>query len=121
MLEDLLVITNCHNNLIYKFSSTKKDEKTKELLLLAFASLDIFKEIRQEQPQYFYFSIDKFLESKVSLLLLPSGYKIIFVNQWKDRTWISEFLKSIHQIFKKVSTWFNLRYFSTTLLKMTAK
>lgn len=102
MPEDLFLITNLKNDLIYRFSSANTKSKEKELLLLSYASLDIFDEIRREQAQYFYFSIDKHLKSKVSVLLLPSGYKIIFVNEWNDRNLIYQFLKLSHKIFYKV-------------------
>ncbi|KRH94375.1 hypothetical protein M153_2800006626 [Pseudoloma neurophilia] len=102
MLEDLLLIVNLENDLIYRFSSAKTKEKEQELLLLAYASLDIFEEIRQSLAEYFYFSVDRFLNMKVSVLLLPSGYKIIFVNEWNDPDKIMAFLVEIHKIFRKV-------------------
>lgn len=102
MYEDLLIITNLENDLIYKFTSAQTLDKEMELLLFSYAALDIFEEILSEQVQYFYDSIDKYLKSKVSLLLLPSGYKIIFVNEWENMNLIFEFLKAAHKELKNV-------------------
>lgn len=104
MEQDLLLITNLKNELIYQYCAADKEDKKTQLLLLAYASLDIFKEVRAEQTQYFYYSIDKFMYHNVSLLLMPSGYKIVFVHEWKDRDWVFGLLKTIHSIFLKVSS-----------------
>lgn len=102
-MQDLLTITNLQNEIVYKHCTAEKEETKAQLLLLAYASLDIFKEIRQEQAQYFYYSIDKFMNHNVSVLLLPSGYKIMFVHEWNDRSWVFTFLKNVHSEFLKVS------------------
>lgn len=102
LTEHLLFITDLNDEIVYDHCLVQQKEVKQQLLLFAYASLDIFKEIRQQKTQYFYYSIDKFMNYRVSLLLMPCGYKILFIHGYKNHDLVLILLKKIHALFLKV-------------------
>jgi hypothetical protein len=102
---ELFVIINPGNDIIYQKEYNINNEKEYcTLYMLAYSSLDILDEAKFSTTKNFFVSIDNQFLWSVSVLILYSGMKFIFLNAGRNEKNIRSFFDKAYDKFIKVST-----------------
>ncbi|TBU07612.1 hypothetical protein CWI39_0294p0020 [Hamiltosporidium magnivora] len=79
---ELLLITNIEDDIIFKKEfDIMNDKEYCSLFMLGYSSLDIIEEIRFSTVKTFFKSLDTQSKWDVSVYFLPSGFKLIYINE----------------------------------------
>lgn len=106
-----LLLIDRENTVQYHAPLTNnKEYKNMELYLLGYSILDLFEDIKRENRRYYFHDILNFLDDRSSMLLLPSGYKIILVHDFFDASTVKNILLTAHEKFKELFLNDNLEY-----------
>ncbi|TBU03447.1 hypothetical protein CWI37_0066p0030 [Hamiltosporidium tvaerminnensis] len=121
---ELLLITNIEDDIIFKKEfDIMNDKEYCSLFMLGYSSLDIIEEIRFSTVKTFFKSLDTQSKWDVSVYFLPSGFKLIYINEDSEEKRVYDFMSKIHILLRKVSFIINLRllWLLCLIIKMLLK
>ncbi|TBU13667.1 hypothetical protein CWI38_0367p0020 [Hamiltosporidium tvaerminnensis] len=99
---ELLLITNIEDDIIFKKEfDIMNDKEYCSLFMLGYSSLDIIEEIRFSTVKTFFKSLDTQSKWDVSVYFLPSGFKLIYINEDSEEKRVYDFMSKVHILLRK--------------------
>ncbi|KAK1350486.1 TRAPP subunit [Hamiltosporidium tvaerminnensis] len=100
---ELLLITNIEDDIIFKKEfDIMNDKEYCSLFMLGYSSLDIIEEIRFSTVKTFFKSLDTQSKWDVSVYFLPSGFKLIYINEDSEEKRVYDFMSKVHILLRKI-------------------
>ncbi|TBU11560.1 hypothetical protein CWI38_1140p0020, partial [Hamiltosporidium tvaerminnensis] len=97
-----LLITNIEDDIIFKKEfDIMNDKEYCSLFMLGYSSLDIIEEIRFSTVKTFFKSLDTQSKWDVSVYFLPSGFKLIYINEDSEEKRVYDFMSKVHILLRK--------------------